>query len=109
MMTDYKCEQCGKFLFSSDKPRGGAGAEATRLGFVFKIPFLYGITTSHFFCSKECWNKWFLAHTTEEQRKKGNEANKHLKERLEADKPALLEGLQRIQAAFDKLKKKRYE
>lgn len=109
MKTDYKCEQCGKFLFSSDKPRGGAGAEATRLGFVFKIPFLYGITTSHFFCSKECWNKWFLAHTTEEQRKKGNEANKHLKERLEADKPALLEGLQRIQAAFDKLKKKCYD
>ena len=106
-MADYNCEQCGKFLFS-DKPRGAACAEETRLGFVFKIPFMYG-TNSHFFCSKECWNKWFLAHTTEEQRKKGNEAHKHLKERLEASKPELLEGMQRIQAAFDKLKKKRYE
>lgn len=109
MMTDYKCEQCGKFLFSSDKLRGEAGAEAQELGFVFKIPFLYGITNSHFFCSKECWNKWFLAHTTEEQRTKGNEGIKHLKERLEASEPALLEGLKRIQAAFNKLKKKRYE
>lgn len=103
----YHCEECGKYLFDSEKEGGAAGAEAHRLGFVYKMPFLFGIMGRHFFCSKDCWNKWLNSHTTEEQRAEGNSTAKKVRERLEADKPKLIEGLQRIQRAFELAKKRR--
>lgn len=104
--TQYNCEECGKFLFTSDKPRGAAGAECLDHGFVFKIPFMYGIGGSHFFCSKECWNKWLLAHTTETEREQGNREMEAFKQRMEAGKPALMEGLNRIYKVFSTFKSK---
>ena len=32
------------------------------------MPFLFGIEGCHFFCSKDCWNKWLNSHTTEQER-----------------------------------------
>lgn len=44
-MREIKCSECGKHLFDTEKTSdGAAGSEAMRLGFVFKMPFLYGIT-----------------------------------------------------------------
>ena len=103
----YHCEECGKHLFDSEKEGGAAGAEAQQLGFVFKMPFLFGIMGLHFFCSKYCWNKWLNSHTTEQERADGNRAAKNVRQRMEADKPKLIEGLQRIQRAFELAKKHR--
>lgn len=35
-------------MFETDKPDGAAGSEAMRLGFVFKLPFLCGISGCFF-------------------------------------------------------------
>jgi hypothetical protein len=56
------CDQCKKFLFEWEetKSMGTAGAEAQRLGFVFKMPFLFTDKyTTLFFCSKECSRKFY--------------------------------------------------
>jgi len=104
---DIVCEQCGKFLFRTNKSKGAAGAEARLKGFIYKMPIFFGIYESYFFCCKECWDKWFFEHTTEEQRKEGNKEVGKLKESIKRDTPELLEGLQRIQKAFGKYKKKK--
>ena len=63
------CEECGKFLFHTNKTKGAAGAEASNRGFVYKNLFLYGIYDGgHFFCCKECFRSWLEARTTKEQR-----------------------------------------
>lgn len=109
-MNDIHCEECGKYMFSTEKTGGTAGAEATNRGFVYKIPFLYGIKDGgHFFCCKECFGKWLKARTTQEQRDKGNADHAKLKQSMEESKPELLAGIQRIQSAFEKLKKRKYE
>ena len=42
-MRTIKCAHCGKVLFETDKPDGVAIHDAQRLGFIGKMPFLYGI------------------------------------------------------------------
>ena len=103
----YYCEECGKHLFDSEKDGGAAGFEAQQKGFVYKMPFLFGIMGRHFFCSKDCWNKWLNSHTTEQERADGNRSAREIRQRMEADKPKLIEGLQRIQRAFELAKKRR--
>jgi len=103
----YYCEECGKHLFDSKKEGGAAGAEAQQKGFVFKMPFLFGIEGCHFFCSKDCWNKWLNSHTTEQERADGNRSAREIRQRMEADKPKLIEGLQRIQRAFETARNRR--
>lgn len=56
------CSECRKPLFETDKSDGAAGAEAERLGFVFKMPFLYGVEGCFFFCCKEHQRAWFDKH-----------------------------------------------
>lgn len=103
---DICCEECGKFLFKTSKSDGAAAAEAQLLGFVSKMPFLYGISGVHFFCSKECNKKWFKAHTNQEQRDSGQKKFEEVKQAIEESKPELLRGLQRIHNAFNILKKR---
>jgi len=56
---DIVCEECGKFLFHTNKNNGAAGAEASNRGFVYKNTFLYGIYDGgHFFCCKDCFRIW---------------------------------------------------
>ena len=106
----YYCEECGKYLFESNNTRGGAGVEARKRGFIYKIPFVYGINGSYFFCCKECWNKWFNNHTTEKDRKDGNEILQHVKEDFQKDLPKLQKDLQTlINAAKDGTLKKYIE
>ena len=99
-MNRITCEECNKFLFETEKDGGAAGAEAYRLGFVWKLPVLYGLDGSHFFCTKECWNKWLLARTDKEARDKGDSAVKELKRRMEQSKPEIVKGLIHIQNSF---------
>jgi len=61
-MKDIYCEQCGLYLFSTDKPDGADGAEAVSKGYVYKMPFFFGIEGGHFFCCKEHWNRWRHDH-----------------------------------------------
>lgn len=55
------CNQCGRFLFDSESESiGGAGAEAAKRGFVYKMPFLF--TDKYiglFFCNHECGKEFY--------------------------------------------------
>lgn len=102
----YYCEECGKYLFNTDKPRGGAGSLALRLGFVYKMPIIFGIEGSHFFCCKECWNRWLAKRTTPETREEGAKVVAGMKQRFLEMKPSLEQRLQRMQKAFEKMQKK---
>ena len=101
MMRDIHCSQCGKFLFSTNKSNDGAAAvEAEDHGFIAKMPFLYGTLGVFFFCDKECCKQWFREHISEQERKEGNDRLQKVKDSMEAGKPALIAGLQRIQSMF---------
>lgn len=104
-MRDIYCSQCGKLLFSTDKSDGAAAAEAQTKGFISKMPIFYGFPGVVFFCGKDCCKRWFQAHVTKEQSEAGNKDVQRLKVLMEAGKPALLAGLQRIQRAGEEFKK----
>ena len=104
-MKDIHCGQCGKFLFSTDKSDGGAAAEASDHGVISKMPLLFGIPGVFFFCGKDCCKQWFQEHVSEQERKDGNERLQQLKASMEAGKPALLAGLQKIQRIGEEFKK----
>lgn len=54
------CNECGKFLFETDKSAGAAGAVATGMGFIFKMPFLFTKEYDYlFFCSEDCGKLFF--------------------------------------------------
>ena len=106
-IRDILCEECGKFVIRTGKPNGAAGSEVNmrKLG-VYKVPIFYGITDGgHFFCCKDCFKLWLDARTTMEQRVKGRKSCEELQQKMESSKPELLRGLQRIQAAYNKLNK----
>lgn len=104
-MRDIHCGQCGKFLFSTDKSDGGAAAEASDHGVISKMPLLFGIPGVFFFCGKDCCKQWFQEHVSEQERKDGNDRLQKVKDSMEAGKPALIAGLQRIQKAGEEFKK----
>ncbi len=106
-LRDICCEQCGRFLFRTDKTNGAAGVYAINNGFVYKMPFLFGIVDGgHFFCCKKCWNTWLDERTTEEQRLQAKKDVEDIKKRMEEGKPELLRGLQRIADVYNKFHKK---
>ena len=97
-MRKIKCNQCGKFLFSSDKSDGAAGSEAQRLGFVFKMPFLYtGKPGCLFFCCKKCAKEYY-----KENIPKNPEADKTL-EKFRKDIPKMSEELAKGMSTIVKL------
>lgn len=81
-MREIKCNQCGKHLFDTDKTDGAAGSDAQRMGFIFKIPFLYGIDGCFFFCDKECHKKWSEENINKENKKDGDKLVSGLKEKI---------------------------
>ena len=63
------CDCCGKFLFNSKTDSmGAAGAEAQRLGFIYKMPgvFYHTDKLSVIFCGKECCKRWFKENVSQE-------------------------------------------
>ena len=91
-MRTIKCAHCGKVLFETDKPDGAAIHDAKRLGFIGKMPFLYGISGVVFFCSKEHCSQWFKENTTQEARDNADKAISESK----ANQPQMAEHLANV-------------
>lgn len=55
-MKDIVCDECGKFLFKTERENAGAiGAEAQAKGFVYKNACLFSDKySSLYFCNHEC-------------------------------------------------------
>ena len=104
-MRTIKCAHCGKVLFDTDKSDGAAIHDAQCLGFIGKMPFLYGISGVVFFCSKEHCSQWFKENTTQEARDKADKAISEFK----AKQPQMVEDLanaaNRLQQFVNKVKK----
>lgn len=86
-MRSIVCNECGKFLFDTEKKSdGAAGSEAQNKGFVFKMPFLftqeYGCL---FFCSSVCSKSFYDKNIP-----KDPEMSKKIAE-LKADIPRMAE------------------
>lgn len=67
------CNECGKELFETEKSDGAAGYQAQKLGFVFKMPFLFNCDKDYtclFFCNHECGKLFYVKHiqATDEQK-----------------------------------------
>ena len=91
-MRTIKCTHCGKLLFETDKSDIAAIHDAQRLGFVGKMPFLYGISGVLFFCSKEHCSQWFKENTTQEARDNADKAISEFK----AKQPQMVEHLANV-------------
>ena len=63
------CNECGKFLFETEKEsNGAAGAEAQEKGFVFKMPILFSDEYSTlFFCNDNCGKLFYQKHIPKNQ------------------------------------------
>lgn len=100
-MREIRCSQCGKLLFKTDKSDGAAGNEARKLGFIFKMPFLYGIPGCFFFCNKECYAKWSDANISPEAKEKGNKLISEIKAEQPKIVSELSDGINRIKSLFN--------
>nr|DAH26698.1 MAG TPA: TFIIB zinc-binding [Caudoviricetes sp.] len=106
MKREIKCSECGKHLFNTDKPDGPAMSEALRMGFVAKMPFLYGISGCFFFCNKECNKEWAKKNISKEAKVEGDKSIAKLK----AEQPQMVEDMaraaSRLVEVLNKFKKK---
>lgn len=100
------CSECGKVLFETDKPNGAAGSEAMRLGFVFKMPFLYGISGCFFFCNNECHKKWCKKNITKDAKEKGDKSISNLKQQIPQMADDLSKAASKLVDALNKFRKK---
>lgn len=105
-MREIICSECGKHLFDTDKSDGAAISEAQRMGFVAKMPFLYGIVGCFFFCNKECNNKWAKKNISKEAKVEGDKSIAKLK----AEQPQMVEDMtraaSRLVGVFNQLKRR---
>ena len=106
MKREIKCAACGKHLFDTEKSAGAAMSEALRMGFVAKMPFLYGISGCFFFCNKECNKEWSKANISQEAKAIGDKSIAELK----AKQPQMIEdatkAFTRLTEILNKLRKK---
>ena len=60
-MKEIKCNECGKFLFETDRENNGAiGAEAQERGFVYKNACLFSKDYgSLYFCNNDCGKSFY--------------------------------------------------
>ena len=59
-MKKVVCDCCGKYLFyANEKKIGTIAGKAHTMGYVVKLPVLFGVSKFKIFCSKECCKKWF--------------------------------------------------
>jgi hypothetical protein len=101
-MRGINCSECGKHLFNTERQSdGAAGAEAIRLGFVFKMPFLYTKESGClFFCTKECSKEYYRKNIHPNP-----EADRILKEYRENIPEMTKDLCKGLQGLSDKLKK----
>lgn len=79
--------------------------EAIKLGFVSKMPILYGIKGCFFFCDKECYKKWSEKHISKEAKEKGDKVSCELKKNLPNAIEGAVKAAQRFVEALNKIKK----
>lgn len=100
-----KCDYCGKELFETDKEKIGViASDATRRGYVTKMPIFFGVPKFKIFCCKECKDKWFDENIPKDKMKEGRESVEKLKQKFQSEefqKP-LIEGLNKIKQAYNK-------
>ena len=103
-MREIICAECGKHLFDTDKSDGAAMVEAQRMGFVAKMPFLYGISGCFFFCNKECNKEWAKKNITKEAKAEGDKVIAKFK----AEQPQMVADMaktaSRLARVFNQLK-----
>lgn len=104
-MKDIKCSECGKHLFDTDKSDGAAMSEAQGMGFVAKMPFLYGISGCFFFCDKECHKKWSEKNIPVDAKSKGDKAIAELKAKQPQMVADAVRAMDSFCKALNKLKK----
>lgn len=96
MKREIKCAVCGKHLFDTDKSDGAAMSDAQHLGFVAKMPFLYGISGCFFFCNKECHKEWSKLNISSEAKSFGDKAI----DELRAKRPQIVEDTVKAMSRF---------
>ncbi|WP_297095581.1 hypothetical protein [uncultured Draconibacterium sp.] len=98
------CNECEKFLFETEKSDGAAGAQAQRLGFVFKMPFLFtGKYSALFFCDSACSKEFYRKNIP-----KNAEASKKLaefKENIPAYAKECARGVSQLSRALKQTRK----
>lgn len=106
MKREIKCAACGKLLFDTEKSDGASMSEAQGMGFVAKMPFLYGISGCFFFCNKECHEEWSKVNISQEAKAIGDKSIIELK----AKQPQMVEDTVKAFARFtevlNKIRKK---
>lgn len=60
-MKEIRCDECGKFLFKTDRDNNGAiGADAQQKGFVYKNACLFSDKySSLYFCNHDCGKAFY--------------------------------------------------
>ena len=99
MKRGIKCAACGKHLFDTEKSDGAAMSDAQSLGFVAKMPFLYGISGCFFFCNKECHKVWSVKHIPSDAKVNGDKTIAELK----AKQPRMVEDTVNAMRKFTEL------
>lgn len=106
MKREIKCAECGKHLFDTDKSDGATMSEAQSLGFVAKMPFLYGISGCFFFCNKECNKELAKKNISKEAKVEGDKAIAKFK----AEQPQMVadmtKAISRLVEVLNKFRKK---
>ena len=95
-----KCDYCGKELFETDKEKMGViASDATRRGYITKMPIFFGVPEFKIFCCKECKDKWFDENISEDKVQRGNAIVKELSNKLHSEEfqQSVIKGLQRLQ------------
>lgn len=100
-----KCDYCSKDLFETDKEKMGViASDASRRGYVVKMPIFFGVPKFKIFCCKECKDKWFDENIPKDKIQEGRESVDKLRQKFQSEefqKP-LIEGLNRITQAYKK-------
>lgn len=106
MKRKIKCAACGKYLFDTEKSDGAAMSEAQRIGFVAKMPFLYGISGCFFFCNKECHKEWSKVNISQEAKDIGDKAITELKVKQPQMVEDTVKAFARFTEVLNKIRKK---
>lgn len=106
MKREIKCAACGKHLFDTEKSDGASMSEAQGIGFVAKMPFLYGISGCFFFCNKECHKAWSKANISQEAKDIGDKAITELKEKQPQMVQDTVKAFARFTEVLNKIRKK---
>jgi hypothetical protein len=100
-----KCDYCSKELFETDKEKMGViASDASRRGYVVKMPIFFDVPKFNIFCCKECKDKWFDENIPKDKIQEGRESVDKLRQKFQSKefRKNLLNGLHLIQQIYKK-------